>query len=77
MKKTALDYLYEEIIKSDITPSDKNELLIFRDDLIKLIKIAKEIEKNQIIETFWIGVNAEAGDDKYMNGEDYYVKTFK
>ncbi len=42
-----------------------------------LIKQAKEIEKNQIIDTFWVGCDAEAGDNKYMTGEDYYNKTYK
>lgn len=51
--------------------------LFFRNDLLNLIKIAKEIEKSQIIDAFWVGCDAEAGESKYRTGEDYYNKTFK
>lgn len=75
-KKTALDYLNEEILKFDITPSDKNELLIFRSDLIKLIEIAKEIENKQIFDAFEIG-NTLGYDGIRKDGMKYLNDNFK
>ncbi len=72
-KQTAVEWLNNELERLS-NQIGINLSWTIMDDLIKQ---AKEIEKNQIIDTFWIGVNAEAGDNNYMNGEDYYNKTYK
>jgi len=42
-----------------------------------LIKQAKEIEKEQIIQSFWNGCEEEAGVTNHKTGGVYYEKTFK
>lgn len=68
MKQTATEWLNIEINKFNIIPNDKNELLIFKGDLEKLINNAKEIEKQQIIDA----VNQH--DKKCINISNNLVK---
>lgn len=72
-KQTAVDWLNSELERLS-NQIGVNLSWAIVDDLIKQ---AKEIEKQQISDTFFIGVNAEAGNNNYMDGYDYYKKTFK
>jgi hypothetical protein len=66
--KTAVEWLFEQFVKkSCITLKD--------------IQIAKAMEKEQIIESFSLGIishhDAFKNQNKWDNGEQYYNKTFK
>ena len=68
-QKTAIQTLEQRIKEMDIIPSDKNELLISRSDLAKLINLAKKQEEKQII-------NAVERNYKSNMGQVYYDATY-
>ena len=68
-QKTAIQTLEQRIKEMDIIPSDKNELLISRSDLAKLINLAKKQEEKQII-------NAIEWNYKSNMGQVYYDATY-
>ncbi len=68
-QKTAIQTLEQRIKEMDIIPSDKNELLISRSDLAKLINLAKKQEEKQII-------NAVEWNYKSNMGQVYYDATY-
>lgn len=68
MKKTAVEWLVEELNqKIHIIPMDKWDMI--RD----IVKQAKEIEKEQIIDAYKYGNQS----DVYFKPEQYYNETFK
>ena len=68
-QKTAIQTLEQRIKEMDIIPSDKNELLISRSDLAKLINLAKKQEEKQIM-------NAVEWNYKSNMGQVYYDATY-
>jgi hypothetical protein len=68
-QKTAVQTLEQRIKEMDIIPSDKNELLISRSDLAKLINLAKKQEERQIVE-------AVEWNYKSNMGQVYYDATY-
>ena len=68
-QKTAVQLLEQRIKEMDIIPSDKNELFIFKSDLAKIIKLAKEQEMKQIID-------AVEWNYKSNMGQVYYDATY-
>ena len=68
-QKTAIQTLEQRIKEMDIIPSDKNELLISRSDLAKLINLAKQQEERQI-------VDAVEWNYKSNMGQVYYNATY-
>jgi len=69
--KTAVDFLAYELINLDIAYEmglEKNEFHKLRQEIIKK---AKEMEKQQILEALF------TNDFDYESGEDYYKQTFK
>ena len=68
-QKTAVQLLEQQIKEMDIIPSDKKELFIFKSDLAKIIKLAKEQEMKQIID-------AVEWNYKSNMGQVYYDATY-
>jgi hypothetical protein len=68
-QKTAVQTLEQRIKEMDIIPSDKNELLISRSDLAKIINLAKKQEERQIVE-------AVEWNYKSNMGQVYYDATY-
>ena len=68
-QKTAIQTLEQRIKEMDIIPSDKNELLISRSDLAKIINLAKKQEERQIVE-------AVEWNYKSNMGQVYYDATY-
>ena len=66
MKQTAVEWLVDELQKADYIPKDS----IIMDYVIKK---AKEIEKQQIVDAFDNGVEDDGIID---NAEQYYNETF-
>jgi hypothetical protein len=73
MKQTAVDYLYKNLLDDPMS----NEDVIYN---INVIEQAKEMEKQQIIDSFKEG-EGNIDNDGFIidkNGaEDYYDETFK
>lgn len=76
-KKTAVDYIKYNIDKLNIIPTDKQEILISINDFNKLIIIAKEIEKDEIIDSVIYGNKEPLMADPKLLGENYYNEKFK
>jgi hypothetical protein len=69
MKQTAVEWLIEELQKANYIPKDS----IIMDYVIKQ---AKEMEKQQIIEAFNLGQQEEAKQPFWTKGNEYYEKNF-
>jgi len=69
MKQTATEWLFEWM---------GNNQYFIGNDLLKAFKQAKEMEKQQIIDTHGSKLISPKGlaSEYWMNGEDYYNKTF-
>ena len=77
MKKvTAVEWLVEQI---SYTTTNK-EIISYHKDISELVKQAKEMEKQQIVDSFEIGYENGAcvneGESIY-HGHNYYQETFK
>ena len=72
MKQTAVEWLEEQMKTWGNLP------IWMRDDIVKK---AKEMEKEQIIESFSLGIishhDAFKNQNKWDNGEHYYNETYK
>ena len=75
MKQTAVEWLYQEIIKKSVNDPSHN--------VLKILNQAKEIEAKQIENAFDDGWN-RANETKHQAyttledmGSNYYIKTFK
>ena len=68
MKETAVEWLIHQLIT-------QNEVAL-KGENYKLFELAKEREKEQIIEAVEsICINEKTGE--FLNGKEYYNKTFK
>jgi hypothetical protein len=75
MKQTAVEWMENEILNSDLKMKLEIGLKLFA-----LIKQAKEIEKQQIIEAHGdkLKKSRDIGNYEYwFTGKDYYNQTFK
>ena len=73
MKQTAVEWLVEQMLKQGYF--DGNKPLTYT-NLDHLQQQAKEMEKEQIIDTYWSSYN----EGKYSTdktADEYYKKTFK
>lgn len=68
--KTAIEILEIDIEKCNLIPSDKTEVLISKSDLRKLLFVAKQMEKKQII-------SAVEWNYKSNCGEVYFNATYR
>ncbi len=79
--KTAVEWFVEEIkFHAELRQIFKGRVsfIIGESKIDELLKQAKEMEKEQIIEAFKQGVEYWNGDDwKLIDIEQYYNKTFK
>ena len=75
MKETSMQWLENELVNSNLKMPLITGLKVFA-----LIKKAKEMEKQQIIEAHGNKLKKsrdEANYEYWFSGEDYYNKTFK
>jgi hypothetical protein len=70
MKQTAVDWLVEQLFKTNNNTNDVKKI-----DNKSIIEQAKEIEKHYIKDAFIIGINN--GVHGYKTSEEYYEKTYK
>ena len=68
MKHTAVEWLENEILNSDLKMKLQTGLKLFA-----LIKQAKEMEKQQIKNAYSFGIQ----DEYVIGSEQYYYETFK
>jgi hypothetical protein len=77
MEQTAVEWLGKELESY----GDPQFCKIEWEQLDSLIQQAKEMEKEQIIESFSLGIishhDAFKNQNKWDNGEQYYKETFK
>ena len=71
MKQTAVEWLQEKI--SYTTPN--GNIITYHKDMTKIFEEAKEMEKEQIMDSFYIG--SECNYDGSYLPELYYNETFK
>ena len=67
MKQTAVEWLYEQIL---LTPLDIRSIN-------KCLEQAKEMEKEQIINSYWDGFIKPYSQEMITEAEQYYNETFK
>ena len=74
--KTAVEWFYIEMenlrVKAEITNMDGNDFIIAK---VKLLKQAKAMEKEQIMDAFE-AAEKDCGRD-FLHGDLYYNETFK
>jgi hypothetical protein len=77
---TAVEWLEIEIRELEATRNERS-LSLHLDLYNEYFKQAKEMEKEQIIESFSLGIishhDAFKNQNKWDNGEQYYNETFK
>jgi len=72
MKQTAVEWLIDQLVTgNEVTLKGEN---------YKLFDQAKEMEKEQIVESFSLGIishhDAFKNQNKWNNGEEYYNETY-
>lgn len=74
MTQTAIEWLIDELTKTQfLWLSDKPEM----NELIEIIKQAKEMEKQQIIDAFKRGLINEMNGIEEITSKQYYNQRFK
>ena len=82
MKQTAVEWLFTELCSENLSwNKDSNGKLFIDFKTWNLLNKAKEMEKQQIIESFSLGIishhDAFKNKNKWNNAEEYYNETFK
>jgi uncharacterized protein (DUF2342 family) len=70
--KTAVEWLVEQLFKTNNNTNDVKKI-----DSKSIIEQAKEIEKQQIIQSNRDGVDMIVNEKHFITGEQYYNETFK
>jgi hypothetical protein len=64
MKQTAVEWLYDQI-------ENKGK------SIYEILEQAKAMEKEQIVDAYWKGVETELYERPFRTSEQYYNETFK
>jgi hypothetical protein len=72
MKQTAVEWLVEQLFKTNNNTNDAKKM-----DINKIIEQAKEMEKQQIIQSNRDGVDMVVDGKPFITGEQYYNEMFE